>query len=607
MEQGITPFRPLDRVDGYLPIADHALIGDGTTAALVGRDGSVSWLCVPRFDSRPVFAGLLDAHRGGAFTIAPADEGFASRQRYVGGTGVVVTEMRSTSGLVRITDALALRAGADLREDLGVGRGELLRCVEAVGGSIRLRVTVQPRGAEQPEGHGRHWRYRLPFSADGALTLHSSAPLRGAVSELELAPGERVTLRLDWVSVRRRRPGTSVEELLGQTIKCWRRWSSKLDYAGPRRDDVERSAITLKLLDHIENGACVAAPTSSLPERVGGARNWDYRYAWVRDAAFSVFAMRRVGMAWEALGFLGWVLDAVERHGRARVLYDLDGERPPPETEDPRLEGYRRSRPVRWGNAAAEQAQHDIYGEILDCAFQWAAAGGEVDRPLWRRLRPLITAAATQWQHPDQGIWEVRSAGQPFTYSAAMCHVALDRGARLAERLELGGDCRAWRRSAEAIATAILNDAWDERRQTITDHLGGGTTDAALLALPLRRVVSADHEKMKATCEAIVKTLSAGGGLLYRYRPEELPDGVGGEEGAFLLCSFWLADNLALQGELERALELYESLCARSNDLGLLPEQIDPTSGAFLGNFPQALSHVGLISSGVTLARLLSR
>ena len=378
-----------------------------------------------------------------------------------------------------------------------------------------------------------------------------------------------------------------------------------LVYDGPQEAVVRRSIVTLKMLDFNETGALVAAPTSSLPEAIGGVRNWDYRYAWVRDAAFSVYAFRRVGLHAEARGFLSWVLGSIERDGSPRVLYTLDGLRPPPEREDPELEGYRASSPVRWGNAAADQRQHDAYGEILDCAYQWVAAGGELGPTLWRRLSALVEEARLAWDQPDHGIWEVRTATRPFTYSAAMCQVALDRGARLAERLGLPGDVAGWRADAQRIQAAIIELGWDPDQRSFTEHLGPGGLDASLLALPLRRVVEARHPRMIATVEAIVRRLGAGEGLLYRYLPEESADGLPGHEGAFLLCSFWLVDNLAAQGRLDEAMALYESLCGRAGTLGLLPEEIDPSTGGFLGNHPQAFSHVGVVSSGMNLARAL--
>jgi GH15 family glucan-1,4-alpha-glucosidase len=335
-------------------------------------------------------------------------------------------------------------------------------------------------------------------------------------------------------------------------------------------------------------------------------RNWDYRYAWVRDAAYTVYAFRRVGLGKEAAGFAEWVIDAVERDGTARVMYTIDGLEPPAERSDTGLEGYRRSAPVRWGNAAARQWQHDAYGEILDCARQSARAGHPPGRE-WSTMARVVDAAAGRWREPDHGIWEVRTEGRVFTYSAAMCLVALDRGARLVEEFGLPGDAAAWRAEAARILDAIVNESWDPSRGTLREHLGSGGLDASLLALPLRRVLRADDPRMVATTRAIAQVLDAGGGLLYRYQPSVSPDGLPGNEGAFLLCSFWLVDNLTLQGRLDEAHELYERLCSLANGLGLLPEEVDPSDRSFLGNFPQGLSHVGVISSGIALARAVAR
>lgn len=594
--------RRIDRVDGFLPIADHGVVGDGATAALLGRDGSVAWLCAPRFDSPPLFCPILDADRGGRFAIAPGEvrEG---TQRYAGESGILISEVRGDSGHIRITDALALTARADLAEDASAARGELLREVEALSDTVSLVVDVVAR-AGAFVGSGRTLRLRTDERAHADATLQSSHDLTGGRTALTLRRGERLRLVLRWGAGSRRRSIEGFDERMDETAFAWRRWAGRIRYEGPQAEMVRRSAITLKLLDHFENGAIVASPTSSLPEWPGGSRNWDYRYAWIRDAAFSVYAMRRVGLTNEAWGFLGWVLDAVERHGRPRVLYTLDGDEVAEEVTDGALRGYLGSRPVRWGNSATLQRQHDVYGEILDCAWQWAAGGAEIDPQLWERLVPLVDAAAREWREPDHGIWEVRTPGRPFTYSAALCHVALDRGTRLAERVGLPGDVVRWTAERDRIAETILSDAWDDEIGAITEHLHHPAgLDASVLALPLRRVLPAEHPKMVATCEAISRRLGAGDGLLYRYDPKESSDGIDEDEGAFLLCSFWLVDNLAAQSRIDEAVALFESLCGRVNHLGLLPEQIDPSSGRFLGNFPQALSHVGLISSAVWLAR----
>ncbi|MPZ76443.1 MAG: glycoside hydrolase family 15 protein [Deltaproteobacteria bacterium] len=602
----MSEFTPIRTVDGYLPIEDHGLIGDGTTAALVGRDGAISWMCVPRFDSAPLFCRILDAKRGGAFTVAP-EELIEARQFYEPDSAVLVTEMRCATGLVRLTDSLVLRSGADLTENTQAGRGELLRLITVVHGNVRLRVKIAPRGGASAEPGSGGLRIHCAAAPELELSLFSSSPLESLSAIVELKADDRAHFLLRWEGAGQRYRPIVPETLLESTLESWRRWMEHVQYKGPQQTAVRRSAITLKLLDYFENGAMVAAPTSSLPEAIGGTRNWDYRYTWVRDAAFSVYALRRIGLVREADGFLGWVLDAVEKEQRPRVLYDLDGRQPPAERSDPELEGYRRSAPVRWGNAAADQLQHDVYGEILDCAYQWAAHGNVIDERLWTRLQHLIEAASREWDTPDHGIWEVRTSGRPFTYSAALCQVALDRGARLAEKFNLPGNYNAWRKAAQQIKQAILQKAWDPKLEALTEHLGGGGLDASVLSLPLRRVIAADDPRMIATTTAIQDRLGAGNGLLYRYLPEESPDGIAGHEGAFMLCSFWLVDNLAHQGRLEAARELYDSLCARAGDLGLLPEEIDPGSGSFLGNYPQAFSHIGVISSGVNLARLIKK
>jgi alpha,alpha-trehalase len=597
-------FLPLRDVDGYPRLEDLALIGDGTTCGLVARDGTIPWLCVPRFDAPPLFASLLDAERGGRFRVAPAGA-TESRQRYEEDTGVVVTELRSPDGVVSVTDLLTLRAGARLEEPIASSRGELLRLARVEHGRVRLRLELEPRGGVEVVSAGGGLLLRSPSRDDLDLRLDASRELDRLPAEVELETGDELELLLHWDG-RPRRRGIDGRRLLDDTLGAWRTWLGEFAYEGPQEPLVRRSAITLKLLDYHANGAIVAAATSSLPEWIGGERNWDYRYTWIRDAAFSVYALRRIGLHEEAWSFLAWVLDALERDGRPRILYSLDADTPDEEVEDPELRGFRGSSPVRWGNAAAGQRQHDVFGELVDCAYQWVAWGGGLDDTLWRRLSGLVEAAGREWTEPDHGIWEVRSPTRPFTYSAAMCQVALDRGARLAERFGHQGEAGRWRSEAERIGEEILENAWNPERETLTEHLDGtGHLDASLLSLPLRRVVPADHPRMVATTAAVAETLGAGDGLVYRYLPDESPDGLEGDEGAFLLCSFWLVDNLAGQGRLDEAGALFDSLCSRVNHVGLLSEQIDPTSGMFLGNFPQAFSHVGLISSGVNLARRL--
>lgn len=598
--------KPVQRIDGYLPISDYGLVGEGATAALIGRDGSVAWFCLPRFDAPPLFCSLLDVEKGGAFTVQP-DALRESAQWYEPDSPILITDMRSATGLVRIKDLCPLISGADLSEDVPATRRELLRSVTVLEGTVRLRIGIAPYGGGEAEPRDGGLRIRCHRLPELNLHLISTVPLTGLSTSVTLKAGQSLHLLLRWRQSHTHSEHFDPVKLYEDTADVWRRWVTRLGYRGPQAALVRRSVVTIKLLDHFENGAIVAAPTSSLPEWIGGGRNWDYRYAWVRDAAFSVYALNRIGLSHEAAGFLAWVLDAVERDGHPKIMYDLDGKMPPAEREDPELEGYRRSRPVRWGNAAAAQRQHDVYGEILDCAYQWAAHHGEIPEGLWGCLIRLTDAAGREWREPDHGIWEVRTSGHPFTYSAAMCQVALDRAARMAERFKLAGSVDQWKRTANEIQRAIVDEAWDPAIGSLTEHLGGGGLDASLLALPLRRVVPADHPKMIATTRVVVERLGAGQGLLYRYLPEKSPDGIEGHEGAFVLCSFWLVDNLAKQGRLDEALDLYDSLCTRAGTLGLLPEEIDPSTGAFLGNYPQAFSHIGVISSGVNLARLIEQ
>jgi GH15 family glucan-1,4-alpha-glucosidase len=597
-------FRPLVYRDGYLPQEDLGLIGDGATAAVVGRDGSIPWLCVPRFDSEPLFAALLDRRLGGHFTVAP-DTVLESRQYYEPDTAVLVTELRGGDGVVRVTDALAVRPGADLCDDESAARRELVRCARVIEGRARLRIELAPRGGATAEPACGGLDVHVIRRPDLPLHLRANRHLNGLATVHELSAGDRLDVVLAWAGTRRyHRFGA--EEMLDAASDAWRRWMRGFTYAGPEVGLVRRAALTLKLCDHWENGALVAAPTSSMPAPVGGVRNWDYRYTWIRDAAFSVYALRRVGYPAEANAFLGWVLDAFERSTTPRIMYDVGAGPVPDESEDAELEGYRASSPVRWGNGAADQRQHDVYGEVLDCAYQWVSGGGGIDSHLWTRLAALADTAGYAWREPDQGIWEIRCGGRIFTYSAALCQVALDRAARLGRMLALPGPVAEWASAAEQLRRTVLDDAWDEERQMLSEHLGGGgSLDASLLALPLRRVVPADHPRMVATTTAVSQRLSAGDGLLYRYLHDESPDGITGDEGAFLLCSFWLVDNLTRQGRIDEAGELYASLCARASPLGLLPEQIDPASGAFVGNYPQAFSHIGVISSGVALSRAL--
>jgi alpha,alpha-trehalase len=595
-------FRAVRKRDGYLPLEDLGLIGDGATVALVGLDGSIPWLCVPRFDADPLFCALLDHNAGGQFSIAPEDL-IEARQAYQPDTAVLETDLRAGTGTVRITDALALRSGADLTDDAPVHRSELVRSAVVLDGTVRLRVDVEPRGGAYARAALGGIELQAARRPELRLHLRSNRELDGLHTVHNLAEGDRLDVVLSWGRSHRHH-AFNAEELLAGTAQAWRRWMTHFNYSGPEESLVRRSAITLKLCDDWVNGSLVAAATSSLPAPIGGVRNWDYRYTWIRDASFSVYAMRQIGFTGEADAFLGWVLDAFEQSRQPRIMYDLHGSEVPGEWEDDELEGYRGSAPARWGNGAADQRQHDVYGEILDCADQWAKRGRDIQPSLWHALAGLAEAARNAWRQPDQGIWEVRNEGKVFTYSAAMCEVAIDRAAGIGDRLGLPGPVSTWRAQAEKLRATILEESWDDGAQTLSEHLdGGGSLDASLLAMPLRQVIPAVHPRMVATTNAVAKRLSAGDGLLYRYLHDQSPDGLPGEEGAFLLCSFWLVDNLAAQGRVSEAQELYASLCARASPLGLLSEQVQPTTGELMGNFPQAFSHIGVISSGVRIAK----
>jgi GH15 family glucan-1,4-alpha-glucosidase len=597
----------LVRRDGYLPIEDHGLIGDGSTCALVGRDGGVSWLCLPEFDSPPFLAGILDADSGGLFGIAPVRL-LASSQRYVEDSRVLVTSLVSDRRMLQVTDALSLRSGADLGEPVPAGRSELLRTAQAVGGDVPLRITLRPRYGVTFDRLAGGWRFDWATGGLSEVYLWSSVELapdgRGLSAKVTLRAGEMLTVALGWSGRFKLRHHPETKKFIDQTVIAWRRWATNLDCEGSQADLMKRPALTLKLLDHAKTGAIVAAATSSLPEWPGAPRNWDYRYTWVGDASFSNYVFRRIGDPSDADIFLAWVLTNVERDGAAHTMYTLEGAQPPDETQDPVLRGYRGSAPARWGNGAVHQLQHDVYGEIVDIAYQWSTSGGAVDAPLWAALTPIVEQAITRWQIPDSGPWEIRDQERPFTYSAALCYLAVDRAIQIARMHRIPHPRPRWENAAQQIHRATLTQSWDPARAAFTQCLDGtGGLDAALLSLPMRNVIAFNDPRMVSTTKAIRATLDAGDGLLFRYLPEESPVGLPAGEGAFLLCSFWMVDNLAGRGRLDEAHELYESLCARANPLGLLPEQIHPDTGEFLGNFPQAFSHVGILASGLRLLK----
>jgi GH15 family glucan-1,4-alpha-glucosidase len=592
---------------GYVPIADYAVIGDGRTVAMVSRDGSVDWLCLPSLDSPSVFAAVLDADRGGRFELGP-DVAARAERRYLPGTNVLETTFTTEQGAVRVTDALTLPNG-----DLGPAR-ELARRIDGLEGRVPMRWSITPAfgyGAVTPR-IGRRGRIPVAVGGRDALavcsweagvaqiedgTISGSFEARASCSALiALCAAHQEPLVFP--------AREHVERRLDATTAYWRGWSAQRAYEGPWRDAVIRSALALKLLVYAPSGAIAAAATASLPEEIGGERNWDYRFSWVRDSAFTLEALLRLGCPREADAFFWWLLHASQlTHPRLQVLYRLDGgERAPERTLD--LDGYRGSRPVRVGNAAAEQTQLDIYGDLLQTALIYAEAGGRLDRETGRRLAGVADLVCELWRRPDAGIWEVRSRPLHFTHSKMMCWVALDRALRLSNAGHLpAGHTSMWRDEALAVRDFIETRCWSGRLGSYTRHAGGEELDASLLLGVLLDYESTDTGRLSATVDAIRRELGHGP-LLSRYSGD---DGLEGGEGAFLCCSFWLADALGRLGRLDEASELMEQLVALANDVGLYAEEVDPDSNELLGNMPQGLVHLALINAAVSIAEASGR
>jgi len=587
--------------DGYAPLRDYGAIGDGRAMALVGRDGSIDWLCLPDLDSPSVFAALLDAERGGRFALAP-DLPFTAERRYLPETNVLETTFATGGGSVRVTDAMLLP-----EPGLAPGR-ELVRRVEGLAGEVPMRWSVEPR-----LGYAG-WRTRVgrrlgvPVAAAGSDAVAVSAwgagkPRVGADSiegsftslgesqaliALSTAHGEPLVL-----------PSRGeVEARLAATVGFWREWAAERRYEGPWREAVVRSALALKLLIYAPSGAIAAAGTASLPEELGGVRNWDYRYCWVRDSTFTLDALLRLGCPAEGRSFFWWLLHASQlTHPELRVLYRLNGRARAPERELP-FEGYRGSRPVRVGNEAATQLQLDVYGHLLATASLFCDAGGELDRDTASRLAATADFVCRAWRLPDSGIWEVRSEPLHFTESKMMCWIALDRALALAERgLIPARHAALWRREAEGIGRFIDERCWSQTLGSYTRAAGEEGLDASLLLGALMGYAGGADGRLGATVERISATLSRGP-LVLRYAAD---DGLPGREGAFLACSFWLVDALARQRRVEDACALMERLLTLASDLGLYAEEIEPETRAFLGNFPQGLVHLALVNAAASI------
>ena len=579
------------------PLRDYAAIGDGRTVALVSRSGSIDWLCLPDLDSSSVFASILDVERGGRFELAP-DEAYESTRRYAPDTNILETTFHTAEGVVRLTDAMTISA-----QGLAPGR-ELVRRVEGLSGTVSLRWRVEPRF-----GYGRRRtriarRGQVPVVTSGsdALAVRSWSAgeqqfgVDSVGGHFSLEQGEVALIALGsshqepLVFASR----AEAERRLDETLAWWRSWVAGRTYEGSWREAVLRSALALKLVVFAPSGAIAAAPTTSLPEWIGGERNWDYRFCWVRDAAFTLNAFLQIGCPTEAEAFFWWLMHASQlTHPELRVLYTLGGGTSRPEDALP-LAGYRGSKPVRVGNAAATQRQLDVYGELFEAVAIYRRAGNEIDSDFGRRLARTADLVCRIWREPDSGIWEVRSEPVHFTQSKMACWAALVGAIALARDGQIpGAHAPRWRREAIRIREFVDSRCWSERRRSYVRFAGADELDASLLLGVLMRYGDGFDERLVATVDAVRRELGSGP-LLHRYEGE---DGLEGGEGVFLACSFWLVEALARCGRPDEAAELMEELLSLANDVGLYAEELEPETGEFLGNFPQALVHLALISA----------
>ena len=594
------------RSDGYMPIGDYGLIGDCRSAALVGVDGSIDWCCLPRFDSPSLFARILDADRGGSWQLAPVVPS-RSWQRYAEKTNILQTIFETDHGRAEITDFMPIE-GKTIREHAKAhDRPRLLRVVTGLAGRVAFRQVVDlrpdyarqanPLVADNGQLHGDTAAYHYHLSG--------TIPVDGADQCFDVGPGETVAFGLTVNDPGRCGHGVGgVEDVraeLRSTRQFWWTWANACTYQGAYQDHVIRSALVLKLMTYAPTGALVAAPTTSLPEWLGGPRNWDYRFTWLRDASFTLYSLFGLGFHEEAGQFMDW-LTRLALDGNVANFYTLDGESSPPELELDHLAGYRGSSPVRIGNGAADQLQLDVYGELLDCAYLYATRGGEVSAQLWHELSRLADLAAERWAEKDASIWEVRGANQQFTYSKVMCWVALDRAIKLAHKHHLPAEVERWEQARTAIGQAVATQGWSQGLGAFVQAFGGDTLDAAALRLAQVGFLDPGDERLASTVEAVERELSDGP-MLRRYDVEQTRDGLAGGDGMFVMCAFWLVDALAHVGRLEEAERRFERLLSFSSPLGLFAEEVDPATGELLGNYPQAFSHLALIAAAVNIER----
>jgi GH15 family glucan-1,4-alpha-glucosidase len=591
-------------------IGDYAIIGDCRSAALVSRHGSIDWLCWPRFDSPSVFAAMLDRDRGGYFSVAPVEAADVSR-RYLESTNVLETTFRTPTGVLRLTDLMPVASDADKRTEL-LPQREILRRLECTEGEVPVQIRCDPRpdyGRVVPRlrarGSSGVW-----YEHEGrALVLRCDLPIE--LSEDLSGVGVRSTMRAGhrhYVSLVAALGEPAVLPPLGghaefriqRSIDWWRGWSDRCTYDGPYRDTVLRSALTLKLMEYAPSGAVVAAPTTSLPEGLGGVRNWDYRYCWLRDSSLTLQALFDLGYRLEGEAFLSWLLHTTSMSlPELQVLYDVYGETRLTEHTLDHLSGFADSRPVRVGNDAHGQLQLDIYGEVVDAVHAFTARGGRLDRGTRRMLAGFGETVCRRWSEPDEGIWEPRGGRRHNTYSKAMCWVALERLCHLNDAGHIDVPTARYRQVQREIRDAVESRGYNAAIESYACTLDGDTVDASLLLLSRYGYVDAASERMRTTYQRVRAKLGTDG-LLYRYLGDD--DGLPGHEGAFGICSFWAVSHLAQAGEHDQAAAVFEHVLQFANDLGLFAEEIDPDSGAALGNFPQAFTHVGLIDAALQLA-----
>jgi len=593
---------------GYKPISDYGIIGNMLSVALVGIDGSIDWCCLPRFDSPSIFAAILDDEKGGKFHIRPEGP-FQSHQAYLPNMNVLQTTFETQMGTASLIDFMPC-----YRTPRGrlIQFNEIHRLVECTRGEVALEAVFEPQlNYARGDTSMISSKYGVTVSSEaGKLALSCLTPFAidgaKAISGFRLEQGQRAEFVLRWGSDNPLPPGRyrSVAKL-ERTKDYWRQQAEGCVFSGPWRDAVVRSYLALHLLVYSPTGAIVAAPTTSLPEQIGGERNWDYRFTWLRDASLTLIAFFRLGHMEEATGFMNWLMSVCGKCGaKAQILYDIDFKDPLKEQELDHLRGYRDSRPVRIGNDAYRQLQLDVFGEVLEATYNYLDIGGRITPRIWGLLESFIDAACDNWQRPDSGIWEVRGGPYHFVHSKLMCWVAVDRGIKMAEKLGHRKNLARWRQAAHDIRDDLLTRGWNPERMAFTQHYDTSALDASSLLMSLFGFLPISDERITSTVEHTVEELSCNG-LLRRYRTDETDDGLSGQEGAFLMCSFWLVRNLLRMGRLEDATALYERLLSYGNHVSLFSEMADPTTGEALGNFPQAFTHLAVIVSGLELTQAL--